>query len=413
MRATEVNCTTGGFDPATVKGLSGTGFGVTSAARVETRAIGRGTTVAPGEMPAGRMRVRTRASGHPTNIACHRTWVSDGSARREAVDQTGGSAGGSSLGHVRDPPPVRRTDWTVAMSNADWDIVTGVGATALGVAAGRAIETRRGGLVVDPYAELFLAAAAPPVPLPIELDAVESRYRDHWDGLSTYMGVRSRFFDEFFVAAGTAGVRQVVLLAAGLDARAYRLDWPDDAVVFELDAPKVLSFKDEVLDAADAAPTVVRHPVAVDLRDDWSIALRDSGFDPGRPTAWLAEGLLPFLPNDAKDSLFRRMHGLSATGSRIAAEHIADITAVLRHPRFIEMRDRFGVDMVTLWPEQPDYRPAEWLSERGWTVEAVSVVDVAARYERNLDNLIPPVAGVDPMASGQFITARRDPDPIA
>lgn len=307
----------------------------------------------------------------------------------------------------------RSGGWT-AISHADWDIVTGVGITALAVAAGRAVETGRGGLVTDPYAATFVAAAASPVPLPTSLDAADPDLRPVWDAMATYMGVRSRFFDEYLGAATAAGVPQVVLLAAGLDTRAYRLRWPPGTVVFELDAPKVLSFKDEVLAFADAVPTTERLAVDADLRADWPAALRERGFDVARPTVWLVEGLLPFLPNDAKDAVFTRVHELSAPGSRLAAEHVDDVAAVVRTARFDEVRDRVGIDMAALWPDEDDYRPADWLTRHGWTVDVERSADVARRYGRTFDDS---AAGAgpagNPMGTSQLITARRGGGPIA
>lgn len=283
---------------------------------------------------------------------------------------------------------------------ADWDIVTGVGITALGVAAGRAIETHRpDGLVSDPYAEAFVKAAAPPVPMPT---TPQADTEIPWLPMSGYMGVRSRFFDEFFARASAAGIRQVVLLAAGLDVRAFRLDWPPDTTVYELDAPKVLSFKDRVLDEQNAHPQAGRRTVAVDLREDWASALRQAGFDPAQPTAWLAEGLLPFLPNDAKDRLFTHIHELSATGSTIAAEHVEDVSSILNDERFHEMRKRFGIDMTSLWPDQEDFHPERWLAEHGWDVSTVHSTDVAERYAHPLD---PEIMGG--MRSSLFVTAQR------
>ncbi|TQF66971.1 SAM-dependent methyltransferase [Rhodococcus spelaei] len=294
------------------------------------------------------------------------------------------------------------------MQQAEWDIVTGVGITALGVAAGRAMETcRQDALVSDPYAEAFVRAAAPPVPMPTRIDD-DTDPDIPWSVMATYTGVRSRYFDEYFADASAAGVRQVVLLAAGLDVRAYRLDWPAGTVVYELDAPKVLGFKDGVLSDRGATPRAERRTVAVDLREDWANALRERDFDVSRPTAWLAEGLLPFLPNEAKDSVFRRVHELSARGSRIAAEHVDDVGEVLKHARFHDMSVRFGVDMRDLWPDQEDYRPADWLTEHGWAVDVVRAAEVAARYGRALDNWTP-----DPAQSSQLITAHRGDGAVA
>ncbi|WP_137724844.1 SAM-dependent methyltransferase [Prescottella subtropica] len=286
---------------------------------------------------------------------------------------------------------------------AEWDIVTGVGITALGVAAGRAMETGRdGALVSDPYAEAFVEAAAPPVPFPTRLDAVGDDPEIPWRSMADYMGVRSRFFDDWFASASCAGIGQAVLLAAGLDVRAYRLGWPDGTVVYELDAPKVLAFKDGVLTERGARPRADRRTVAVDLREDWATALRGNGFDTGRPSAWLAEGLMPFLPNTAKDRMLGIVTELSAPGSMIAIEHVDDVRAMLSEDHFRETNERFGIDMAALWPDEDDFAPADWLTGHGWSVETVRSSEVAERLGRVLDN-----PGHDPMRSSVFVTATR------
>ncbi|QCQ90740.1 SAM-dependent methyltransferase [Rhodococcus sp. SGAir0479] len=285
---------------------------------------------------------------------------------------------------------------------AEWDIVTGVGITALGVAAGRAMETHRdGGLVSDPYAEAFVRAAATPVPMPTRLDATDEREMP-WTSMADYMGVRSRFFDDYFAEVARAGVDQVVLLAAGLDVRAYRLDWPDGTTVYELDAPKVLSFKDDVLAQQGAAPRADRRVVSVDLREDWRGPLREKGFDPGRPSAWLAEGLLPFLPNAAKERLFRFVSELSAPGSRFEVEHIDDVRGMLQEESAQRARDLFGVDIETLWPDDGPFAAAAWLADHEWEVDVVRSSEVAERLGRTLDG-----PDHDPARSSVFVTAVR------
>jgi methyltransferase (TIGR00027 family) len=92
-------------------------------------------------------------------------------------------------------------------------------------------------------------------------------------GVATYLGVRSRFFDEFLGSAAAAGLDQVVLLATGLDTRAFRLDWQPGTTVYELDVPKVLQFKNRVLTEQRAQPSCQRRTVAVDLREDWPAAV--------------------------------------------------------------------------------------------------------------------------------------------
>ena len=193
-----------------------------------------------------------------------------------------------------------------------WDIATSVGATAVMVALARAAETASADpLIRDQFAEPLVSTP--------ELEGVREQVAAWWAPepdagsedeapdftvdsrhMINYQAVRTHFFDAYFADAVAGGIRQVVILAAGLDSRAYRLDWPDGTVVYEIDLPKVLDYKAETLASHGATPVADRRPVPVDLRHDWPQALRDAGFDATRPTAWLAEGLLPFLPAAAQ-----------------------------------------------------------------------------------------------------------------
>ena len=155
--------------------------------------------------------------------------------------------------------------------------------------------------------------------------------------MGNYQAVRTHFFDAFFADAAAAGIRQVVILASGLDSRAYRLDWPADTVVYEIDQPKVLDYKAATMAEHGTSPSAQRHAVAIDLRLDWPNALREAGFDADAPTAWLAEGLLMYLPADAQDRLFEAITALSAPGSRVAAETIG----VQSDERRAEIREKF------------------------------------------------------------------------
>ncbi|MCZ0970947.1 SAM-dependent methyltransferase [Streptomyces albulus] len=217
-----------------------------------------------------------------------------------------------------------------------WDIVTGVGLTALGVAAGRALETERPDhLVSDPYAAAFVAAADPPVPVPQRLadtTRMSDVARDVWTSMAQYLGVRSRFFDRFLMTAAAGGVRQVVVTAAGLDARAFRLDWPPGTELFEIDQPRVLAFR--TASSTAAAPAPLRPPPGPG-RPAGRLAHGAPGrrIRPDRATAWLAEGLLPFLPADAELRFLDRIGRLSAPGSRLAAEHLAPSVRPSSRPR--------------------------------------------------------------------------------
>src|SRR5271165_291852 len=203
-----------------------------------------------------------------------------------------------------------------------WDLASSVGATATAVAARRAMASKGPNpLIDDPFAEPLVNAVGVEAFIKMmngEIERVEDDPAFTPQRLAEGMAVRTRFFDSFFLDAVAAGVRQAVILAAGLDTRAYRLAWPPDTVVYEIDQPQVIEFKTRTLADLGAAPTADRRPVAIDLRHDWPTALRGAGLDPTQPTAWSAEGLMPFLPPDAQDALLDNITMLSAAGSQLA-----------------------------------------------------------------------------------------------
>ncbi|MDT8913359.1 SAM-dependent methyltransferase [Amycolatopsis sp. PS_44_ISF1] len=266
-------------------------------------------------------------------------------------------------------------------THEQWDIVSGVGLTALAVASARAIATGRpDGLVEDPFAAAFVRAANPPKPMPTGPEGAGGD--EVWTAMATYMDLRSRFFDDLL--AGSAAP-QVVILAAGLDARAYRLDLTGRDV-YEVDQPRVLAFKQDVLDGLGARPRCHRHPVATDLREDWPAALAEAGFDRSRPTVWLVEGLLPYLPPDAEEQLFEIVHARSAPGSRIGIEQILDGGAeeLAQVMRQMKAADLVGIDLDGLLDTAPRRDPATWLRGQGWTVHSMSVDEAAAGHGRTL-----------------------------
>src|ERR1700746_1662463 len=207
-----------------------------------------------------------------------------------------------------------------------WDLASSVGATATFVASGRAMATKDPrGLINDPYAEPLVRAVGldlftKMIDGELDLDAIENTTPERIQAMVDGMAVRTKYFDDYFLNATGAGVKQVVILASGLDSRAYRLPWPAGTVVYEGDQPQVTEFKTRTLAGLGAAPTGARRVVAIDLRDDWPTALRAAGFDPAQPTAWSAEGLLGYLPPEAQDRLLDTITELSAPGSRLATE---------------------------------------------------------------------------------------------
>jgi methyltransferase (TIGR00027 family) len=219
--------------------------------------------------------------------------------------------------------------------NDTWDLATSVGATATMVAAARAVATKAANPIIhDQFAEPlvravgvdFLTRWASGDLDAADVDADGSTWK--LQQMPDAMAARTRFFDAFFADATRSGIRQAVILASGLDARAYRLDWPTDTTVFEVDQPEVIAFKTQTLSDLGASPTTDRRTVAIDLRNDWPAALIEAGFDRTQPTAWIAEGLLGYLPPEAQDRLLDNVAALSAAGSRLATEAIPDMPDV-------------------------------------------------------------------------------------
>jgi len=265
-----------------------------------------------------------------------------------------------------------------------WDLASSVGATATMVAAQRALSNREG-LIDDPFAEPLVRAVGldffvRALDGEIVLDDVDPEFdmRRAAEGMT----VRTRWFDKLFTDAAAAGVRQAVILASGLDARAYRLDWPDGTTVYELDQPEVIEFKTSTLAGLDAKPTADRRTIAIDLRNDWPKALLDNGFDATQPTAWIAEGLLIYLPPEAQDLLFDRINELSAAGSRVATEHIPDV-AMFSDERAEKIRERLkkyghDIEMKDLIYHGDRSHVIDYLTAHGWDVTAQKMQDAYA-----------------------------------
>lgn len=253
-----------------------------------------------------------------------------------------------------------------------WDLASSVGATATAVAASRATASQGpNALLDDPWAEPLVRAVGLDTFVKIvdgELGAEDDPVLNR-RALNEQMAVRTRFFDDFFTSATESGIRQAVILASGLDTRAYRLRWPTGTTVFELDQPEVIEFKTRTLSGLGAEPTATRRTVAVDLRDDWPTALVDAGFDASLPTAWIAEGLLIYLPPAAQDTLFDDITTLSAPGSRIATEHM-DMSGIPADwaDKLTERSQRIGspINLSELFYMGERNGAADYLQTHGW-----------------------------------------------
>jgi methyltransferase (TIGR00027 family) len=287
-----------------------------------------------------------------------------------------------------------------------WDIVSSVGYTALLVAGWRAVHAMSPQpLVRDDYAKYFVEASGDPY---LAGELANRGSSDDETAFPRLYGVQTRFFDDFFDASSAAGIRQAVIIAAGLDSRAYRLDWPDGTTVFEVDLPKVLEFKARVLGERGETPKARRNEVAADLRADWPTRLTAAGFDPHSPSAWSVEGILPYLTDDAQNRLFTLITELSAPGTRIAIGALG--TRLDRDQLASVEHDHPGVSMsgnvdFSALTYEPKTEPADWLSGHGWDVEPVrSTLDLQVAY-----GMTPPEVDVkiDGFMHSQYITATR------
>jgi methyltransferase (TIGR00027 family) len=264
-----------------------------------------------------------------------------------------------------------------------WDLATSVGATATMVAAQRALSTDEK-LIDDPYAAPLVRAVGIDVYVRLVNGEIPVGGDSEFDPqrMARGMACRTRFYDRFFLDATKGGIGQVVILASGLDARAYRLPWPAGTVVYEVDMPEVIEFKTLTLGDLGAEPTAERRTVAIDLRDDWATALRAAGFDSQASAAWSAEGLLVYLPDAAQDALFDNITALSAPGSRLAFEFVPD-THIFADERWRAHHDRmselgFEIDFNDLVYHSERSHTLDYLNQRGWRTSPQTVKELHA-----------------------------------
>ncbi|KZS65342.1 class I SAM-dependent methyltransferase [Mycobacterium ostraviense] len=275
-----------------------------------------------------------------------------------------------------------------------WDLASSVGVTATIVAAGRAMATKDPrGLINDPFAEPLVRAVGLDFFTKMmdgELDM--STIADVSPTVAQAMvdgnAVRTKYFDDYVLNATDGGIRQVVILASGLDARAYRLPWPTGTVVYEIDQPQVMEFKTTTLADLGAEPSATRRAVPIDLRADWLSALQAAGFDSAAPTAWLAEGLLIYLKPEAQDRLFDNITALSAPGSMVATEFVtsivdfgADRARTISNP----FRDHgVDVDLASLVYTGQRNHVLDYLGAKGWQLEGVPLAELFRRSGLNV-----------------------------
>ncbi|MDI5961307.1 SAM-dependent methyltransferase [Streptomyces sp. SL13] len=270
-------------------------------------------------------------------------------------------------------------------------LLTGVSSTALVVGMARAAESERADRLFDDHlARRFLDAAG------AGQQAVWSKGRGDGfaEAMGDYFALRTRYFDDWFARAGAAGCRQMVLLAAGLDTRAHRLDWPAGTRLFELDQPDLLAFKEHVL--RDEEPRCRREVIAADLREDWTVPLAEQGFRADEPTAWLVEGVLVYLSEEDANGLLARISALSAPGSHLAVEHVTRAMVESDQAKVAAAAEPEGAVKLlsTLWKNEMTRSPGDWLGTYGWDAAEEPLTDLARRHGR----AVPPA--FDPASPG-------------
>ena len=234
-------------------------------------------------------------------------------------------------------------------------------------------------LFEDPLAAAFLAAA--PDPFPDGPAPDDPQIAELKEAFQTNVAVRTRFFDDFLCSVCAGGCQQVVLLAAGLDSRAFRLEWPPNVRVFELDLPEVFSFKEAVLESYGATPRCERITVAVDLRADWPRELAKAGFEANRPAAWTVEGLLSYLTDEAATRLLTDVSALSDRASHLALDTAnVDDDATLTRARDVPGLERIS----TMWHGGVRGDPGVLLERNGWQVDRLDRAALATSYRREI-----------------------------
>ncbi|MGB8212195.1 MAG: SAM-dependent methyltransferase [Anaerolineales bacterium] len=266
-----------------------------------------------------------------------------------------------------------------------------LGSTARWTAAARAIETaREDHLFDDPWAAALAGA-----------DGTVWAANRSPDSLAP-MVLRIRFFDDFLQRITKKNaVRQVVLMAAGLDTRAFRLDWPDGTQIFELDQPGVLQEKEQILHSAGAKPACTRHAIQVDLTGPWKELLFKAGLEPEKPAIWLLEGFLFYIPNESITRLLNEINSLSAPGSWLGFDIINSITLTSPYTRqWVEMQAQSGAPWIGTLDD-----PAGSLAALGWHVELSQAGAPDANHGRWRLPIIP--VNMPEMPHNWFVTAQK------
>ncbi|WP_250123447.1 SAM-dependent methyltransferase [Chroococcidiopsis sp. CCMEE 29] len=232
--------------------------------------------------------------------------------------------------------------------------------TAKVMAAARAIETQRpDALFIDPFAEQLAGADAIQAAIP-RLEEYEKRGRP-------FSSVRTRFFDDFLMNC-SHDVRQVVLLGAGMDTRAFRLNWKAGTHIYEIDHSDVLHYKESVL--AGIHPHCTRHSICADLKESrWSQLLLEQGYQSSEPSIWLLEGFLYYLNSTEVHNLLTKLKNMTILGSWFGTDVINSV--VLNGPD----------EWAKYWQSSCDH-PESFLANYGWKATAIQPGEKGASFGR-------------------------------
>ncbi len=266
-----------------------------------------------------------------------------------------------------------------------------IGATALWAAAVRAAESsREDRLFDDPWAV-----------------ALASKEGQEWlagrpADSTLVMTLRTRYFDDFLLrVSGQDGLRQILILAAGLDMRAFRLDWPKETRLFELDQADIFDYKEQSLSFLGAQATCDRQVVRVDLTQPWSKELVANGFDSREPSCWLLEGFLFYLPNESITQIIEQITDLAAPGSWLGFDiNNSDMMTSPWTKAWVDMQAQMGAPWVGTMDD-----PEGFLGERGWQVTLTQAGQPDANYGRWALPIIPTRAAN--MPHNWFVTAKK------
>jgi methyltransferase (TIGR00027 family) len=258
--------------------------------------------------------------------------------------------------------------------------VPGVTTTARWAAAQRARESQRPDCLFSDLLASSLAGQEGTTALELS-EKVNPRHAE----TAAYIAIRVKFLDDFMVQLASEDIRQVVLLAAGMDARAFRLGWPAETSVYELDHPELLEMKAEILNREGAEAACRRVVLGADLRQDWAACLEQAGFHPSEPSIWILEGLLYYLPEESVHRMFQQISKLAAKGSGLGADLVSQSTltspwmqAALNQMEKSGFAWKFGTD-----------DPEGFFERYGWNAEVRQLGEEGASFGRWKSPVVP------------------------